>query len=97
MLRGNRHQPRFEYANLTSQLSAQNRILTLSAAVAKTSQVVLGGATHGQFKNTIATGVDGVTRNIGALRVNLIAGVLSGAAAAQTTDMTGFVELFTLT
>ncbi|KAL8284034.1 hypothetical protein RQP46_005147 [Phenoliferia psychrophenolica] len=61
------------------------------STVAKTSQVIFGGATHGQFKSTIIVTPppDSITRNIGALRVNLLAGVVSGAAAAQTGDMTG--------
>jgi uncharacterized oligopeptide transporter (OPT) family protein len=45
---------------------------------AKASQLVLGGATHGKY-DLVST----------AQRINLLGGLVAGAAAAQTTDMTG--------
>ncbi|KAL8292838.1 hypothetical protein RQP46_000532 [Phenoliferia psychrophenolica] len=53
---------------------------------AKATQLVVGGVTHGKYLDTIAPGT---TINIGAMRINLLAALVSGGAAAQTTDMTG--------
>ena len=53
---------------------------------AKATQLIVGGATHGQYLDTIdaATG-----RNIHAIKINLLCGMISAGAAAQATDLTG--------
>lgn len=55
---------------------------------AKATQLVVGGATHGKYLNTIVVDPTAGSLNIGAMRINLLAALISGGAAAQTTDMT---------
>lgn len=53
---------------------------------AKATQLVVGGATHGKYLDS----VDPVTgRNLHAIRINLLCGMISAGAAAQATDLTG--------
>jgi uncharacterized oligopeptide transporter (OPT) family protein len=57
---------------------------------AKATQLVVGGTTHGKFLDTVI--VDPTTQvsvNVGAMRINLLAALISGGAAAQACDMTG--------
>ena len=56
------------------------------STVAKASQLVLGGVTHGKYTDEIQAGTG---YNLHALRVNLLAGLHSAGTAAQTADMTG--------
>ena len=56
------------------------------STVAKASQLVLGGVTHGKYTDDISP-VTGYNNH--ALRVNLLAGLHSAGTAAQTADMTG--------
>lgn len=59
------------------------------STVAKASQLVFGGVTRGKYSDQDVVSPAGIRSNPGAERVNLLAGLVSAMAAAQTVDMTG--------
>lgn len=67
-------------------LSAGQTDINPVSTCAKASQLVMAGPTHGKYLDSVdpATGY-----NMHALRVNLLAGMLSAGAAAQASDLTG--------
>lgn len=56
------------------------------STVAKAAQLLNGGATHGKYQDHLVNGVGG---RAFAMKLNLLSGLVAGAAAAQATDMTG--------
>merc|ERR1712230_98614 len=56
------------------------------STVAKASQLIIGGVTHGKYSYALnpVTGT-----NDHAMRINLLSGMVAGGAAAQASDLTG--------
>mgnify|MGYP001597815469 FL=1 len=71
----------FRTAHSRTSLTASHTDINPISTCAKATQLVVGGVTHGKYLNTI---VPGTTINVGATRINLLAALVSGGAAAQT-------------